>query len=75
MSKDEVKALTHRGRLGIEYLIKRLGETYSNNDFKVLALFEDMMLELEEANALAVQTRNMYDKLKYKTKGYRHEHL
>lgn len=75
MSKDEVKVLTHTGRLGIEYLIKRLGEKYNNKDFKVLALFEDMMLELEEVSALAVQTRNMYDKLKYKTKGLRHEHL
>jgi hypothetical protein len=74
VNKDEVKVLTHTGRSAINYLIKRLGENYNTNDFKVLTLFEDIMLELEETHALAIQTRNMYDKLKQKKENY-HEHL
>jgi hypothetical protein len=74
VNKDEVKVLTNTGRSAINYLIKRLGENYNTNDFKVLALFEDIMLELEETHTLAIQTRNMYDKLKQK-KENNHEHL
>ena len=74
MSRDEIKVLTHTGRTAINYLIKRLGESYNTNDFKVLTLFEDIMLELEDTHALAIQTRNMYDKLKQKKENY-HEHL
>jgi hypothetical protein len=74
VSRDEIKVLTHTGRTAINYLIKRLGESYNTNDFKVLTLFEDIMLELEETHALAIQTRNMYDKLKLKKENY-HEHL
>jgi hypothetical protein len=74
VNKDEVKVLTNTGRTAINYLIKRLGENYNTNDFKVLTLFEDIMLELEETHALSVQFRNMYDKLKQKKENY-HEHL
>ena len=74
MNKNEVKVLTDTGRTAINYLIKRLGENYNTNDFKVLTLFEDIMLELEETHTLAIQTRNMYDKLKQKKENY-NEHL
>jgi hypothetical protein len=75
VSRDEIKVLTHTGRTAINYLIKRLGESYNTNDFKVLALFEDIILELEDTHKFALETRKMYDNLKLKTKENYHEHL
>jgi hypothetical protein len=75
MNKDELTLMLKRGKLGIKYLIKRLGADYNQNDFKVLALFEDIMIELSDAHQESINRKVMYNKILKKLKGVNDEHL
>lgn len=75
MNKDDLTQMLKRGRLGVSYLQKRLGDNYNLNDFKTLALFEDIMIELEESYEEMTKRVAQYHKLRKKMKGVNDEHL